>query len=138
MSEKMQRLEQKSSDLASAVSIWRSFTDSAGWQLLLKMLEAGTQLDPQPLTDINQVLGQEFEKGKVAAFRLIMRMPELQLELAKEGLELLEKEIQRESEIESERTARASSGSSDRRSNGWGGTEPRELLDPGTDPFGSA
>ena len=138
MSERKEGLEAKSSELASEISVLRSFIDHAGWRMFQPMLkvQADTRLDPQPLERMDQVLEQEFKKGEAAAFRLIARMPDVMLEQAQQQLEKLQKEIEDEA-IYEQRLARPDGGSTDRRSAGWGGTERTELLDPDTDPFGS-
>ncbi len=69
--------------LREAVQQRNSFHDllrSQGWDALAKVLEAQIEtrrnkFELVPLESLDQVYAQEFLKGELAAFRLILRLP---------------------------------------------------------------
>lgn len=132
MSEAKEELEAEARDIADKISIWRSLKESSGWLLLentileqLKPHRAGLMA---PLSTMDEVLREQFEKGEVARAAMILGLPDTQLDVLQAQAEQLEKELKDVQEdaladgrSEREREQRTERGPVDERHDPFGG-----------------
>lgn len=140
MSEK-EELEEMSSEIASELSVWRSFIESAGWQRL-KAIAQGQIIGRQkvaPLEELMDIFRQEYMKGEIGGIQTFIALPEVQVEQLQLKAKQIEKELQNVDQ-KYEQYGSAPSGSA--RNSRWGTSgadgSPLEPLDPGVNPFGDA
>ena len=101
-------LEEQRSEVASDLSVWRSFIEHAGWKMLQeaqqeqmevrKSVVMSTCLNPD-----SNVYAQEFIKGQFSGIEQLLRYPEDKIEEAKRLLTVLDVKLENHYETEAAR-----------------------------------
>lgn len=131
----VQELENEYSSKASELSCWQALLETAGWKKLMTIAEGQMNVRMAtvlrtPLASIDSCLGQEYSKGEISGIELFSKLPEVQIEVLKQELETLNKEIENETEVDVTSRSRIDSDVG------------RDLIDggdadnPGNDAFG--
>ena len=113
MSEKINALEDELGQAAEVLSHWESLLEHPGWHRLATLVESniGFRMPEimRPLGTFGETLAQEFAKGEISGMKMILILPQAQIEMLRADHKRVN--VQLEQEMEHEITEKARSGS---------------------------